>query len=192
MPLYPPTGATDIAVGLPTGPTPQRPGVTGGGSFASHQNAGALSQFTTLFLPEERPIPSAQIFENALGQANTNIVQANVAIPNAVQVIPTGCVARLSAVNLYVDNLLTTSQISFSVLFEGNALPGLSRIPVFPGAVARAVENIDVYVRILRAGTLSVVFTNGDGGTYIVGASLSGWYWNEASGKLYMQQGQPI
>ena len=192
MPLYPPTGATDIATGLPTGPTAVSPRGDGGGSFASHQNAGALPQFITLFLPEERPIPSAQIFENALGQQATNVVQAGVAIPGAVQVIPQGCVARLSAVNLYVDNLLTTSAIRFSVLFEGNALPGLSNIPVFPGAVARAVENIDVFVRILRAGTLSVTFTNNDGGTYIVGASLSGWFWNEASGKLYMQQGQVI
>ncbi len=187
---FPPSGATDAAGGLPTGPTASNPGA--GGGIARAQNAGSLPQFITLFLPEERPIPSAQIFENVLGQANTNIVQAGVAIPGASVLIPQGCVARLSSVNLYVDNLLQTSSIKFSILFDAAPLAGLSNIPIFPGVVARAVENFDVFVRIPRSGTLSVVFTNTDGGTYLVGAALGGWYWSEASGKQYMQQGQTI
>ena len=185
---FQPSGYTDIAGGLPTGPTASNPNA--GGGIASAQNAGSLPQFVTLFLPEERPIPSAVIFENALASVATNIVQT--AATGCTVVIPQGCVARLSSVNLYVDNLLTTSNITFSVLFDAAPLPGLSNIPIFPGVVARAVENFEVFVRILRGGTLTVNFTNNDGGTYIVGAALGGWFWNEASGKQYMQQGQVI
>lgn len=192
---FPPSGASDAAPGLPTGPGGVSYGAPpggGGGSFAAHQNAGALRQVITLFLPEERPIPSAQIFENELGSKSTVVAEQNVAIPGASVIIPQGCVARLSSVNLYVDNLLTTSNLTFSVLFEGSPIPGLSNIPIFPGEVARDVENFDVFVRIPRSGTISVTYTNNDGGTYIVGAALGGWFWNDAAGKQYMQQGQVI
>lgn len=196
MPTFPPSGFAEPLPGVPTSPGGASmgagfPSAGAPGTFARAVNAGALPQFVTLFLPEERPIPGATIF-NVIGQQSTAAIQSNVAIPGVLVDVPAGYRCRLDSLVCYVDNLLQTSQLTFSVLANGGPIPGLANIGIFPGVVARAAENFDIFVRVDGPTKLTVQFSNADGGTYLVGAALSGWTWPDSLGKQYMQQGQAI
>ena len=189
---FPRAGATDVAPGtnvsgIPQNAAPMAPGA----GFAAQANQGALQQIMTLFLPEERPIPGATIF-NTGNSKGTVAAEANILIPNAGIVIPQGSIARLDSVNFYVDNLLASSNISFTVLQNGAPIQGLTNVFIFPGVAARVAENFSLFVRITNGATLTVTYTNTDGGSYTVGASLSGWFWPESLGRLYQMQGQAI
>lgn len=189
---FPGAGATEVAPGTNVSGIPPNAGPpVPGAPFAAQTNAGSLQQIMTLFLPEERPIPGATIF-NTLGQQATAVVQAGVLIAGAGIIIPAGSIARLDSVNLYATNLLPTSALTFTVLQNGAAIQGLTNVGIFPGTAARIAENFSLLVRISNGATLTVVFSNADGGAYLVGAALSGWFWPESLGRLYQQQGQTI
>lgn len=188
---WPPAGRTDVGPGLPVNSS-----VTGGSgpasSFAAQVSGpSALPQHMVLFLPEERPIPGATLF-TVQGQFTTVAAQSNVAIPNCTIQIPPGNLARLESITFVVDNLLLSSQITFTVRQNNAPITGFSNVGVIPGVVAQKIDNYSVFYRVPLGALLSVVFTNTDGGSYLVGAALSGWYWPETTGQLYMRQGQPI
>ena len=188
---YLPSGGTDAAPGIAIR---GGPGVSGSSSlpaFAQQANAGFLPQQMVIFLPEERPIPGATIF-NTVGQFTTVAAQSGVAIPNAGLQIPLGSVGRIDSITLWVVNLLQTSQLSFSIRFNGGAIPGFNNLALFPGVVARATENFSVFIRVPQGVLIDAAFTNTDGGSYIVGVGISGWFWPESLGRLYQQQGQTI
>lgn len=149
-----------------------------------------LPQGIQLFLPEERPIPSAIVFET-LDSAATAVVQANVFnLPAANFQVPDGFLGRISGISFYVDNLLTTSDIRFTVWQNRQPVQGFSGVRIFPGAAARVANQFDTYIRVPAGQLLEVSFTNNDGGSYIVGAALSGWIWPQSAGKLWLQRGE--
>lgn len=156
---------------------------TPGFDFPDH-----LPQDVNLFLPEERPIPSAIVF-NTLGFATTAIVQTNVFLANAAFDLPDGWLGRIDSVTFYVANLLLASNITFTVFQNRTPVQGLANVPVFPGVSARVAENLEVYIRVPNGQLLEVAFNNNDGGTYTVGAALSGWIWPEQDGRRWVQRG---
>lgn len=176
------TGRRYTADFLRRPPTAPAPGA------AAFGVSGRLPQNMQLFLPEEKPIPSATIFET-IDVASTAIVQSGILLPAAQQQIPANNLGRLSGVTFFITNLLPTTDVRFTVLGNGGPLQALNRVRIFPGTAGRVSNAFDVYIRIPSGTLLQVLFENNDGGTYQVGASLSGWFWPESDGKRWMQQG---
>lgn len=139
-------------------------------------------------LPEVYPLPEATSF-NPLGSKATAAIETNIAIPGASVVIPSGMRAVVVGVSLYISNMLATTNVSFTVLVNGVAASGYAGIGLFPAAQALAQNSFDVPIRVLGPATVQVVYTNTDGGSYTVGASLSGWYWANTSDQRYKTTG---
>lgn len=164
-------GAAPVGVSNPSGPP------------------GVLGQIVALPRPEDAPIPSAQIFDT-FDTVVSNAVQAGVALPGCTVQIPAGFIGRLESAVFYCANLLTSSDVRFSVLGNGAPLQGLNKVRLPPANVALAITNLGVFIRLPQQTTVTVVFENNDGGVYNISAALYGWFWGEAQGRQYWQQGQ--
>ena len=165
-----------------------RGGNFGGGAPMGGGAAVGGSGPIVRFLPEERPIPTAQEF-NLLGQQTTVAVQANQPLVGATLTLPSGFVARVAAVVLYVAGLGAGSQLSFSLTVNDGAVQGWTNVAIFPGAAARVSEGYDAHILVPNTGVVEAFFTNADGGAYTVGVQISGWQWAEQDGKRWVEQG---
>lgn len=139
-------------------------------------------------LPEVYPLPDATAF-NPLGSKATAAIENNVAIPGASIVVPQGSRAIIVGVALYITNMLTTTSVSWSVRVNQVPQPGYANIGIFPRADAIATNTFDIPIRVMGPATVDVVYTNADGGSYVVGASFSGWFWATTSDQRYKSGG---
>lgn len=180
---------TAASLGPATAPTAGPSAFEGVGSGQPVSNApDELPQLMAFFLPEERPIPSAQII-NTLDVVTTSIVQTGVFLPNAKFQVQPGFVAVLTSVTFYITGLLTTTNVTFSVLGNRSSLSGFDKVRIFPGAAARVTDNYSVQLRIPAGALLEVQFNNNDGGNYQVGAKLFGWTWPLQQGDRWIARG---
>jgi hypothetical protein len=154
-----------------------------------HPDAEPIQRVITLRQPEAEPIPLASMF-NTLNFKTTVAVEAGINIPGCEFVCPKGYVGRLDSVLFGVANLLLSSVVTFTVTLNGAPLAGLSAVGIFPGVAARVTNTFTCFIRLPVGAQLAVVYTNTDGGTYTVGAGLSGWMWPEAAGASWMQVGR--
>jgi len=148
-----------------------------------------LPQRINLYLPNERPIPGATLF-NISGQQTTTLAQNNVLIPGAALELPTNALARIDNLTLFVQALQPTSQLTFDLLFNSRPVPGFTQLSIFPGLAALFVDPYDIFLDVPKNTLIQVRFTNTDGGSYLMGASFSGWFWAEAAGRAWIQNGQ--
>ncbi len=188
---FPNSGFTDASLTpLPGARVLGATGASGGAPVAVPGGPpGILGQLVALPRPEDQPIPSAQIFDT-FATAVSNAVQTNVALPGCTVQIPAGFVGRLQSAVFYCANLLTTSDVRFTVLGNGAPLQGLNKVRLAPASVALAIANLEVFIRLPQQYTLTVTFDNNDGGVYNISAALYGWFWGEAQGLQYWQRGQ--
>lgn len=148
----------------------------------------AIPRALYVFPPEIYPIPEAQIF-NPLGSTDTTVAETR-AIPGASVKINAGFSGIIRGVVFYVDNILTTSVLSFSVLVDGVAAQGFGNVVIFPRNAPSVSNSFDAFIRVPQnAQLVTVTFTNGDGGSYKVGAALSGWQWPTSSGDRWISTG---
>lgn len=176
---------------------PYLPGVGGGGGGGGYGGVGAAPPPTVgqggtgpvvRFLPDWIPIPSSIEF-NTLGQAASVAVENNVELAAAGFTLAATQLARIASVNLFVVNLTASSQLSFTIRINGANVDGWTNVAVFPGNTARLADNFGSYIRCPMGAKVQVFYTNADGGTYTVGAALSGWKWLDADGKRWLEQG---
>lgn len=158
---------------------PYIPGVGGGGGgFSGGASAPTVAQGgagpVVRFLPDWVPIPSSIEF-NTLGQRASTLIESDVELVSAGFTLNPSQLARIASVNLFVVNLTATSQLSFTIKINGGGVDGWTSVAVFPGTTARLAENFGSYIRVPAGGKVQVFYTNADGGSYTVGAALSGW-----------------
>jgi hypothetical protein len=140
-------------------------------------------------LPEVFPIPDAKEF-NVLGSIASPGAQANILITGTSFVIPTGNLFRISGLNLEIAPMLATTNVLWSLVMNGQAFPGYQNVSIFPRAAAFVSNAFDTFLRGRGEVTLSVIFTNIDGGVYTIGAAFSGWFWPETSDSRWKATGQ--
>lgn len=182
---------------FPAGPVPVAPpwNVPGPGSSGIIRPpnvgpAGGASIARTLFLPlpEDSPIPDAKEF-NVLGTIATAIVQANVAITNATFAVPAATMGRVSYVSLFIMNMLAVTDVTFTVQVDSAVPSGFGGLRIFPRAASSVVSTFDCKIRVQGPCTISVIFSNNDGGAYTVGAAFGGWFWPQSSDERWKTAG---
>lgn len=130
-------------------------------------------------LVEVFPIPGAQEF-NVEGDQASVAVENNTTIATLGPVIiPQGYRGVIRSVSLYIDNMLSTTNVVFSVLINGpgTSPSGYQNLRMFPRVAPFVGNTFDSTVRITGPASLTVIFSNLDGGTYQIGAALSGHFW---------------
>lgn len=140
-------------------------------------------------LPEVYPIPDATIF-NAECQVASNIAgQTFVLAFTPDVIIPDANLGVMTSLTLYVQNMLATTNVTWTLLANGNPVPGYNLLTIFPGASPRAANTFDAPKRFTGRTQLTIQITNGDGGNYILGAAVSGWFWPIASDRRWKSAG---
>lgn len=170
------------------------------GSRQQHEDAGrGLRKVVPIFLPEDAPIPDATEF-NASGTTTTAVAQANIAIAlspavgdTAGQVrLPQGNVGRISSVIISITDMLPTTVVTFTLRINSAPVPGYANIAMTPRTapyVSNTFSAPACRILIPQGGQISAVFTNTDGGSYVVGMVVGGWFWPDASGKRWIRVG---
>lgn len=176
-----PANATPIAplwgVGVGGSPVVVPPSSFGPGGSVPH--VGVTLQIP---LPETQPIPDAHEF-SPLGQVGTNVANAvlPIEIPGTLTEIPSDSMGVIRGFTLYISDMLTTTNVTWSLMINGASPQGYNQVTMFPRGAPFVSNAIGELVRFNGPARISVVFNNIDGGTYVVGASYSGWYWPTAS-----------
>lgn len=179
-PLYEPgSGPSPGGAGFPSG---------GGGGPSGPTGPATLPRYIALLPPWEYPIPGHQEF-NTLGSHASTGAETDTAITDAEFDVPANMVARITGIIFYVTNLLTTSNLTFTVRINNGPVQGYNNVFIFPRAASSVSNAFDSYVDVPTGAKLTVTFSNLDGGTYGIGAGLSGYYWPEVAGKAWLAYG---
>lgn len=152
-----------------------------------HSGGPAIDRTLQVYLPEIYPIPAATEF-NILAQKATTIVEAGVDIGLTVDVPPNN-VAIIRGVNLYISDMTTATNVSWTVTLNGAPAQGFNNLSIFPRNSPFVSNSFDAFVRVGQGIKIRVVYTNTDGGSYTVGAALSGWWWPQTLGEQWIRSG---
>lgn len=128
-------------------------------------------------LPEISPHPSAQYVLRTGQIAAASAVTTPAEIPGAEIQLPAGQVAVIRAFSVAVNSFAATSDITFSLLVDGNPYQGIQYRP-FPRnapSIEVSFEPALIVIRIPEGARISWRATVADGGTYQLGMTWQGW-----------------
>jgi hypothetical protein len=151
-----------------------------------HDRGPGIARMLQVYLPEVYPIPSAIEFNTQVSK-DTNVVET--ADIGLTVNIPESNVGIVRAVLLQINDMLTTTNVTWTLQFNGAPVPGYSKISMFPRSAPFVGNSFDAFVRVPSGTKITVQYDNVDGGSYKVGAAVSGWFWPESLGQLWLQQG---
>lgn len=137
-------------------------------------------------LPDVYPVPSATEF-NVTGSVASAAVLGNVAIPGALVTVPANTLVRISAVLIDIDDMLETTNVTWTLFVDQNPKGGFSNLSIFPRAAPFVGRTLDAFLRFEGPCNIQLTFSNLDGGTYLIGGGFSGWYWSTAADALWKQ-----
>lgn len=142
-----------------------------------------------IFLPEVFPIPDAKEF-NPLGSQATTVVQFNQTITGTTFTVPSSTFGVIRSVTLYITNMLTTTNVTYSLVINNSPVQGYNQLSIFPRAAPFVSNAFDCMLRFSGPADIKMVFDNRDGGTYVVGGAYSGWFWPQSSDTRWRQFGR--
>lgn len=150
-----------------------------------------------IYLPQTFPIPDAKEF-NVTGSIGTAAVQQQVTIPftatggvvNGILRIPGSTYGIIRSVVFDITNMLPTTSVDFSLIINGGAVQGYAQVQIFPRTAPFVQNGFDSGVFFQGPADISLQFDNNDGGNYVVGGSVGGWYWPQASDARWRQTGR--
>lgn len=151
-------------------------------------NVAQVGRQLSLPLPAVFPLPDAQAFNSECQQASAIVQTFTLGFTPAV-VILAGYYAVVNSFTIYVQNMLANTNVQYTLLQNGTPVQGLSQLTIFPGASPRISNAFDTPVFFTGATTLTVQITNGDGGSYLLGAAISGWQWPISSDRRWKTAG---
>lgn len=154
----------------------------GGRPPASTPSAAAFPQAAAVLqvpLPEISPIPDARQF-NTEGHDGTAGAGTRT-LADCTVVVPVNNKFIINSFSVYVDNMLTTTEIHWAILVNGVPQQGWSDIKLFPRLAPFVGDNLDPFLRGEGEATITVQIRQVDGGGYIIGAAVGGWYWPKTS-----------
>lgn len=171
-------------------------GSGGGGAVMMPPSAGGPGGMPTpaarslqLPLPEIYPIPDAHEF-NPLGSIDSAAINTSPAVVTGCSLsVPQGSNGVIRGVSLYINNMLATTNVDWSLLIDGQVPQGYGGLTIFPRVSPFVTNGFDCLIRFDAPAEISIVFRNLDGGSYKIGASFSGWFWPKAAGDRWMAYG---
>ena len=164
--------------------TPGAGPIQGGGMGAPTPSAmGAITQ-KSLFVPPPWFYPPGDAARYFFREDDRTLAAGPVAqteMTGTIFNVPAQNVAVIRELNFNVNNLLTTSDITFRLLLNDTLVEGYT-IKIFPRAassvsVAFSAESTVVHVN--EAAKISITVQVGDAGAYQVGASHRGWFYSK-------------
>jgi hypothetical protein len=147
-----------------------------------------LTRTLEIPLPDVYPTIDATQF-NTQGQKATSVIEGPLVIPGSAIVVPANNWIRISSLNLQIDNMLLTTNVVFSLRVNQQAQGGFTNLPIFPRVAPFVGQEFDVFLRFTGPATIDVVYSNNDGGSYTLGAAVSGWFWPTASDQRVKTRG---
>lgn len=181
-----PAGATETS--QPFGFGSARGGVAVPSPIFGAAGQQSIARTLSIYLPEVYPIPDAQQF-NPEGDIDSAVAQSDVLIPGTTVRVPNGNIAVIRGLSLYIDNMLTTTDVRFTLRFDGNPVNGFSNLKIFPRVAPSVANGFDSIIRVPNGAVITVTFTQVDGGSYKIGAAFSGWSWPITSGDRWTSLG---
>lgn len=164
-------------------------GVTLPPNVAAQRGVQGMTRALQIPMPEVYPIPDAHEF-NALGSIVSPGVSVNTAITGCTFDIPENSLAIIRGVNIFITNMLATTNILWSLTRDGAPLPGYQGISMFPRASAFVGNGFDSFLRVRGKCTIAMIFSNVDGAAYTIGGGFSGWFWPETSDARWRAAGE--
>jgi len=191
-----------MAKGSPLGPAPTdiigkaRGAQGGGGRAAVFQMGGGApggapgpggspsGSGTTLDVPPFHQVkpPQAKAFKFNVSATGLNAANTPAIIPGGTFQIPAQNVGVVRSLSVGINNMLTTSNITFSLRFDETPVPGWDNLVLFPRAATSVVAgwSPDETYEVTGEGVSVDILVNVlDAGTYQIGTSLSGWYYSK-------------
>ena len=184
-------------LGVPEGTTgpPSRAVVSAGGSAPLAPTPGPGGGPVSGFIKTVPPVlqvkpPSGVDFAPTGVLAGASIATTTPAaqVTGCVFLVPDGSVAYLRSFDLQVNALLGTSAITFSVMIDGAAVPGLDALGVVPAPLAVWIKSFgpdEIFLVVPGGKTLEIRVQVADGGNYVVGASMHGWTVAQATASAF-------
>jgi len=160
--------------------------------FVGAPGGPSVARSLQVYLPEVFPIPAATEFNVVVSKASAG-AETNVDI-GIVLDLPQNNIGIVRGVSLYINNMLTTTNVTWTLRFNGAPVPGYNNLSIFPRAAPSVANSFDSFVRIPQGNPMQVrvTYSNIDGAAYTVGAALSGWFWPITLGNLWIQQGPQL
>ena len=147
-----------------------------------------ITKAIQLYLPEIYPIPEAQNF-NLVGSAASVAPETGTVLAGCTLQLPANNVGVIRGLALYIDNMLTTTNVTWSLVVQNGVPQGFGNLSMFPRNATFVGNNFDILVRVPVGANVQVIFSNIDGGSYTVGAAISGWFWPVTSGDRWLAGG---
>lgn len=147
-----------------------------------------LPQEVSVWPHELYPIPDAQEF-NPSGSVSITGGPTTTAIPIAPQVgpdanailLPNGNTGIIRSVLISITNMLTTTVATFTVFVDGAPVAGYSALSMTPRVAPYVSASFDCMIRLPNKAKVTASATVTDGGTYVCGIALGGWYQPQSS-----------
>jgi hypothetical protein len=150
---------------------------------------GMLPKVLSIHQPWILPIPDSQDF-NQMGSKATIAAEVGIAITNSAFTLADGNVGVLRSFTVYITDMLASTDVTYSLFVNGGPAPGFGSIKMFPRVASSLSNSFDCVLHLPVAAKLEVFYTNTDGGSYIVGASYSGWQHPESSARRWVARGE--
>lgn len=165
-------------------------GAPGGGTSNDPTHVHRVSRALQVYLPEVYPIPDATNF-NTLGSVNSAGPQSNILLPGASVQLPKANTGYIRSVSINIANMLQTTNVTWTVFINTSPVPGFTNLSIFPRVADGVTDEFDCVIRVSQGALVTIRYSNLDGGTYGIGASLSGWYQPLQSAARWTALGPP-
>lgn len=126
----------------------------------------------------ERPPQASDFFSTSVLAGLTN-ANTPVAFPDTVQ-IPPNNVAVIRSVSILANNLLITSDIRWTLFYNGVSVPGWNALSIAPraaGSIEVSFTPEETFVPVPEGAVISWGVTVVDAGTYQVSVTTHGWFY---------------
>lgn len=154
------------------------------GSFGGGSSAAQLGPLTPVLAPPWVWKPAAatdfNTFATQAGLDTAATPPPGFELAAAGFDIPPGNVGVVRAISLLVNNLLTTSDVRFTLRQDESPIPGWSNLTVNPraaGSVEVSWTPEETFIEVNEGAALSWVVQVLDGGTYQVSVAMHGWFY---------------
>ncbi len=140
--------------------------------------------------PEIFPIPGAQEFNNTVNKS-TVAPETNTDFGLSIQLPPYN-IGIIRSVSIYITNMLATTNVTYTLNINNAPVGGYSGLSIFPRVAPSISNSFDSFIRVPQGAKITASFTNTDGGTYVVGFAVSGWFWPQEIGNQWIRQGPQL
>lgn len=154
-------------------------------STAQRTEGPTIDRALQVYLPDIYPIPGASEFNILVTKSTTVAETADIGLTLDV---PANNIGIIRSVTISVSDMLTTTVVSWTVQVNGAPAQGYFGLSMYPRVSPFVSNAFDSFIHIPQGGKVRVQYTNTDGGSYTVGASIGGWFWPESLGRQWIDK----